>query len=53
MSRAKKRGKIQQPKIATDWKKDTLPPKTLKLKVTIIAPMKTENKTAKKCSESI
>lgn len=43
---------MQYPKIATDWKNEDWPPKTLKLNVTMIAPKNTEKMTAKKWSES-
>lgn len=43
-----KRGQIQYPKIDVDWKNDTVAPNTLKLNVTTMAPIKTENITAKK-----
>ena len=50
---AKKTGKMQYPKIATDWKNDTSPPNTLTLKLTIVAPTKTEKNKNRKSDESI
>ena len=43
---------MQYPKIATDWKKEISPPSTFTLKLTIIAPAKTEKKRKRKSDES-
>ena len=45
-------GNRQYPRIATDWKNEMSPPRTLILKVTIVAPTKTEKKMNRNYSES-
>ena len=52
MNIAIKIGNRQYPRIATDWKNEISPPRTLILKVTIVAPTKTEKKMNKNYSES-
>jgi hypothetical protein len=47
-----KSGIMQYPRIDTDWRYDMFPPKILVLKVTTIAPTKTDEKSRVNCSES-
>ena len=49
---ARKTGRMQYPNIATDWKNDTSPPRTRTLKLTMVAPTKTEKNKNRKSDES-